>query len=80
MSIGIFRFDSIKKKLFVSSTMLVVVPLACVIVLLSYSLGQKSERDFLARATGEMTHVGGESAPCLMMYLSIWMSLAITRR
>lgn len=59
MSIGIFRFDSIKKKLFVSSTMLVVVPLACVIVLLSYSLGQKSERDFLARATGEMTQVGG---------------------
>lgn len=53
-----FKLDSIKKKLFISSTMLVVVPLVCVILLLSYSLGKKSERDFLARATGEITQVG----------------------
>jgi len=59
MNLNIFAFDSIKKKMFVTSTLLVVVPIVCVIVLLSYSLGKKSEEDYLARMNGEITQVGG---------------------
>lgn len=59
MSIGILRFDSIKKKLFVTSTLLVVVPILCVIVLLSLNLSKKTEQEYLARMTGEITHVNG---------------------
>jgi len=59
MNLNIFAFDSIKKKLFVTSTLLVIIPIICVILLLSYSLNQKSEKDFLGRAAGEITHIGG---------------------
>jgi len=58
MNLNIFAFDSIKKKMFITSTLLVVVPIICIIVLLSYSLGKKSEEDYLARMNGEITQVG----------------------
>lgn len=57
MKFDLLKAGSIKKKLFLTSTALVVVPILCVILLLNYSLGKKSEDDFLARAAGEMKQV-----------------------
>jgi len=47
----------IRKKLFLASTALVVIPVLSIILLLNYSLTKKSEEDFLARAGGEMKQV-----------------------
>ncbi|SFN39711.1 methyl-accepting chemotaxis sensory transducer with Cache sensor [Formivibrio citricus] len=57
MSLDLLKPGSIKKKLFLTSTALVVVPILCIILILNYSLGKKSEADFLARAAGEMKQV-----------------------
>ena len=48
---------SIRKKLFITSTALVVIPIISIIILLNYSLTRKAEEDFLARAGGEMRQV-----------------------
>lgn len=47
----------IKKKLFLTSALLVAIPILCILLLLNFSLGKKSESDFVARANGEMTQV-----------------------
>ena len=57
MPFSFLRSGSIKKRLFLSSTALVAVPLVCILVLLNVSLGQKSESEFIARAGGEMKQV-----------------------
>ena len=57
MTFSFLRAGSIKKRLFLSSTALVVVPLICIIALLNVSLGRKSESEFIARANGEMKQV-----------------------
>ena len=57
MAFSFLRAGSIKKRLFLSSTALVVVPLICIIALLDVSLSRKSEAEFIARANGEMKQV-----------------------
>jgi|GEM_PF-1932392 len=47
----------IRKKLFLTSTALVVIPIISIILLINYSVTQKSEQDFLARADGELHQV-----------------------
>ena len=53
----IFKLNTIKAKLFAASTMLVAVPLLCIIILLSYSLTKKSETDYIDRVTAEISHI-----------------------
>ena len=57
MKLDFLLQGGIRKKLFLASTALVVIPVLSIILLLNYSLSQKSEADFLARAGGEMKQV-----------------------
>lgn len=57
MNVNFLLRGSIKKKLFITSTALVVIPIISIIILLNYSLTHKAEEDFLARAGGEMKQV-----------------------
>lgn len=57
MATGLLASGSIKKKLFLTSAVLVAVPILIITVLLNYFLVSKSEEDFIARANGEMTQV-----------------------
>lgn len=57
MVFNIFRLNSIKKKIFVTTAFIVVLPMLCVMILLNYSIIIKSEKDFIDRATGEMSQL-----------------------
>lgn len=57
--LNIFSMNSIKKKLFITSTLLVAIPLSCVIILLSYSMVKKSGSEYNQRITAEITHISG---------------------
>lgn len=54
---GIMNLNSIKKKLFLASMLLVVVPVICIIIMTSIWVINNSRRDYMARATGEMKQV-----------------------
>jgi methyl-accepting chemotaxis protein len=53
----ICAFNSIKKKIFASSMMLVVIPTVCFIGIASFFLGRKSESDFIGRAASEVAQI-----------------------
>jgi len=57
MKTDFLKFNSIKKKLFVASMMLVLIPTICILILVSIWVSSKGREDFIARATGEMTQV-----------------------
>ena len=57
MRIATLFGGGIRKKLFLTSTALVVIPILSIIMLINYSVTQKSEQDFLARADGELHQV-----------------------
>lgn len=57
MIFRIFRVNSLKRKVFATAALMVLVPMLCVIVLLNQTLEKKSAEDFLDRAEGEMTHI-----------------------
>lgn len=57
MVLNIFRLNSIKKKIFVTTALMVVMPMLFVMLLLNYSIVIKSENDFLDRAAGEMSQL-----------------------
>ncbi|MDR3411485.1 MAG: methyl-accepting chemotaxis protein [Formivibrio sp.] len=57
MKLSSLMRGGIRKKLFLASTALVVIPILSITLLLDYSLTKKSETDFLARAGGEMKQV-----------------------
>lgn len=55
--IALFQLNSIKKKLFSASLAIVVIPTICIIIIVNWSVGSKAEKDFIARASGEMAQV-----------------------
>lgn len=57
MSFDFLKLNSLKKKLFIASMVLVVVPMLSVMLMLNFSLGKKFEEDFVARVTGEIRQV-----------------------
>lgn len=59
MALKLFRLDSIRKKMFVASSLQVLLLVACIIILLGYSLKERAERDFLARSSEEIAHATG---------------------
>ena len=57
MALAAMFGGGIRKKLFLTSTALVLIPILSIIMLINYSVTQKSEQDFLARADGELHQV-----------------------
>jgi methyl-accepting chemotaxis protein len=57
MKTGFLKIDSIKKKLFLASMLLVLIPTICILIVVSVWVSSKGREDFIARATGEMTQV-----------------------
>ncbi|SFM96652.1 methyl-accepting chemotaxis protein [Formivibrio citricus] len=57
MALPIFKLNSIKKKVFVSAMLMVVIPMLFVMLLLNYAIALKSEKDFIDRATGEVSQL-----------------------
>lgn len=57
MKTGFLKFDSIKKKLFLASMLLVLIPILCILIVVSIWVGSKGREDFIARANGEMYQV-----------------------
>ena len=51
------KLNSIKKKLFLASMLLVVIPVICIIIMMSIWVTNNSRKDFTGRAIGEMTQV-----------------------
>ena len=49
--------NSIKKKLFLASVALVVIPTVCIILIVNQSVGSRAQQDFTARMAGEMSQV-----------------------
>jgi methyl-accepting chemotaxis protein len=57
MKTDFLKLDSIKKKLFLASMLLVLVPTVCVLIVVTIWVSSKGREDFIARATGEMSQV-----------------------
>ena len=57
MALSALFGGGIRKKLFLTSAALVIIPIISIILLINYSVTQKSEQDFLARADGELHQV-----------------------
>jgi methyl-accepting chemotaxis protein len=57
MKTDFFKLNSIKKKLFIASMLLVLIPILCVLIVVSLWVSSKGREDFIARATGEMSQV-----------------------
>ena len=57
MKSDLLKINSIKKKLFLASMLLVLIPTICIIVVVSIWIGSKGREDFIARANGEMSQV-----------------------
>ncbi len=57
MKTDFLKLDSIKKKLFLASMLLVLIPMACILIVVSIWVSSKGREDFISRATGEMSQV-----------------------
>lgn len=57
MALNIFRLNSIKKKVFATSTLMVVAPMLFITLFLNYAIVKKSESDFIDRAGGEISQI-----------------------
>lgn len=57
MGLAVFRLNSIKKKVFSTSALMVAIPMVFVVLLLNYTIVKKAESDFIDRATGEVAQI-----------------------
>lgn len=57
MKTDFLKLDSIKKKLFLASMLLVLIPMVCILIVVLIWVSSKGREDFIARATGEMSQV-----------------------
>ncbi|PKL19448.1 MAG: hypothetical protein CVV49_01170 [Spirochaetae bacterium HGW-Spirochaetae-5] len=57
MKTDFLKLDSIKKKLFLASMLLVLIPTICILIVVSIWVSSKGREDFIARATGEISQV-----------------------
>ncbi|SFM96707.1 methyl-accepting chemotaxis protein [Formivibrio citricus] len=57
MAWSAFRLGSIRKKMFLASSLQVLSLVVCIILLLGYSLNKNAETDFWERSAGEVGHV-----------------------
>ena len=57
MKKDLLKLDSIKKKLFLASMLLVLIPMICILIVVSIWVSSKGREDFIARASGEMSQV-----------------------
>jgi methyl-accepting chemotaxis protein len=51
------KLNSIKKKIFTASVLLVIIPITCVLLIVGYLINSKTEEDYLSRITAEISQV-----------------------
>ncbi|NJM11776.1 MAG: HAMP domain-containing protein [Synechococcaceae cyanobacterium SM1_2_3] len=54
---AMFKLNSIKKKLFLASIALVIIPIVCVMIMVNGFVGDRAQNDIAARMNGEMSQI-----------------------